>query len=438
MKRFALLLTATSARLALAIILGSPAFAADRLLVGTYEALLEIYDVNNGSSTARPSVALPRSITAMERSPGGAWLYIIDYFGEMHLVDTRSSTFFTTPGSAGAGSTDLAVHPNRSEVYINTGGTGVLIQDAAGWGVVGNMTLAANPTGAIDLVAVTHAGDRVYAWDQNSGDLREWDPVTGTVTTVWTVTYDIWQMGVSTDDSFVVLAGSDTWQAGQLGDPTDPVHVVVYNRQNGLVYGTIIPQGDIPLGLAFDTVNLSKFWVGCKPFVQPMVFTGTQVVPSPTTIGKPLPHDLATNDQGDLYVLYDDEIVLHPAGGAGQTVVAMQDDQLRLYLEVVPALAPPSGPSLRMRSRWAGLIEAVAVQRWQLPWAVRDEWTKCVECNTDQMVRDYEEALVYLAEVKQDRILDVAEVTAFLTRASDTDATAAALFLDELLIAREK
>jgi hypothetical protein len=45
---------------------------------------------------------------------------------------------------------------------------------------------------------------------------------------------------------------------------------------------------------------------------------------------------------------------------------------------------------------------------------------------------------VYLAEVQQDRFLDVAEVTAFLTRASDTDATAAALFLDELLIAREK
>jgi hypothetical protein len=113
MKRFAMLLIATSSplALALAVMLGSRAFAADRLLVGTYEALLEIYDVNNGSSTVRPSIALPEPITEMERSPGGAWLYIVDYYGEMHLVDTRSSTFFTAPGSAGA------VSPCRVVVY---------------------------------------------------------------------------------------------------------------------------------------------------------------------------------------------------------------------------------------------------------------------------------------------------------------------------------
>jgi hypothetical protein len=217
------------------------------------------------------------------------------------------------------------------------------------------------------------------------------------------------------------------------------VHVVVYNRQNGLVYGTIIPQGDIPSGIAFDTMNLSKFWVGCTPFVQPMVFTGTQAPAlSPTTIGRALSRDLDVNDQGDLYVLYDDEIVLHPAGGAGQTVVTMSDDQPRLYLEVVPALEPPSGPSLRMLSRWAGLLEAVVDRRWRLPWTLRAEWMKCAECNKDQMKRDYEEALAYLAKVKQDRFLDVTEVTAFLARASGSDAVAAALFLDELLIVIEK
>ena len=407
--------------------------------MGTYEALLEVYDVNNGSVTARPSVALPEPITEMERSPGGVWLYIVDYYGEMHRVDTRSSTFFTAPGSASAGSTDLAVHPNRSEVFITTGGTGVLVQDAAGSGVVGSATLAAGPTGVIDLVAATHAGDRVYAWDRNSGDLREWDPATGAVTTVWTITYDIWEMGVSTDDSFVVLAGSDTWHAAPLGDPTDPVHVVVYNRQNGLVYGTIIPQGNIPSGIAFDTQNLSKFWVGCTPFVQPMAFTGTQAPAlSLTTIGRALSRALAANSQGDLYVLYDDEIVLHPAGWGGQTVVTMSDDQPRLYLEVAPALAPSSGPSLRLLSRLNGLIAAVVDHRWRLPWALRAEWTKCVACNKDQMQRDYEEALAYLAQVKQDRFLDVAEVTAFLAMASGSDAAAAALFLDELLIAPEQ
>jgi hypothetical protein len=418
---------------AITIALSTGSAAADRLLVGTFDQRLEVYDTINGSSTVRPFVTLPDGITAMERSAGGAWLYIVSDFGEMFLVDTRAPTFSTAPGSAGAGAAALAVHPNRSEVYITSGGATVLVQDGAGAGLVGAVTLSASTTGFIDRLAATHAGDRVYAWDRNTGDLREWDLATGGITSVATVPYDIWEMGVSADDRLVVLAGPDAWNAAPLGDPTNPVHVVVYNRQDGQPYHTIIPQGDIPVGLAFDTNNPSKFWVASQSFVQPVLFT-TGFTLSPTVIGQALIRDIDANDQGDLYVLYDDKIELYPAAGTGQTVASLTNGQWRFHLEVVPALEPPSGPMARMRSRWVGLIEAALEQRWRLPWKLRADWINCPGCHKEEIERDYNDALAYLGEVKRDRTLDVAEVMAFLAGTNGSNKATASLFLDELII----
>jgi hypothetical protein len=397
----------------------------------------------------------------MERSRGGAWLYVLSGNGELLLVDTRSPTVIAAPDPAGAGATDLAVHPNRSEVYINSGGADVLVQDGAGAGSIKSVRLSSGPTGNIEQLVVTHAGDRVYGWDRSNGELREWDPATGMITTAATITRDVWEMGVSADDSFLVLVGTDTWQGQELGDPENPVHVAVYRRHDRRLFeAAIVPRdlppgakltGGIPVGIAPDPINRSLFWVAClwtaetppgtfapKDIVQPVLFTSEISTPQQPVINAPSIRAIDTNDQGDLYLLYDDRIDLYPRShGAIQTVRTMNDDRNRLLLEVVPALAPPAdGITSRMRSRWDALLEAAADRGYRLPRKLHAGLVKCSSCDEKDMKRNREEALGYLAKAGRDRALDAAEIAEFLVEARRRDATVAAqLFIDERLVA---
>jgi hypothetical protein len=432
------LTTRAALLLACSAVLTHLAAAGDRFFITTEDNEVEVYDSFTGMQVSGSPIALHGGACAEGRSIGGRYYYVATSTGRVRVIDSLTLNTILSPDFVPANTGCLTADGGRAAIQFAFHSPNVQLQDALGYGNYGHYSFGQGRL-VTEITALRNASS-TYGADWDTGQLLERSSTTGAVTVAASLGFDVRAITSSRDSRYVLATGPDTLRAMQLGSSGDPTHVAHLDRNTGQVRKFQLIGGGGSANVTFSGRYPWQFFVAGEAGVKAYEFMGNKIYARKNLLGGPFPRDITSDDNGDVYILFDDRVEKWFWDSSSWKLWYSYPlkDKFRWSIEVLPMLDPPENTFKVIQPEWIGLLQVVKMKGWGMPWKLDPIQSSGKECDPGAVHGAMKRAYAWLKKLEdKDGILDPSQVAGFLADAKGADLQMAEQFLDLLLLPGE-
>jgi len=358
--------------------------------------------------------------------------------GRVRVIASLTLNPILSPDYVPAGTRCLTADGGRAAIQFGFHSPNIQLQDALGYGNYGHYSFGQGRL-VTEITSLRNAS-MTYGADWNTGHLLERSSTTGAAHITAALGFDAGAIASSTDSRYVLVAGSDTLRAVPLGSAGDPTHVAHLDRNTGQVRSFQLIGGGGSSRITFSGRYPWQFFVAGEAGVKAYEFNGNNIFARTKLLGGPFPRDVTSDEDGDVYILYDDRVEKWSWDTSSWKLWYSYPlkEKFRWTIEVLPMLDPPENTFKVLQPEWVGLLQVVKMKGWGIPWKLDPSQWSGEGCDPGAVQGAMKRAYGWLGKLEdKDGVLDPSQVASFLAGAKGAELQMAEQFLDLVLLPGE-